>query len=188
MWPTTISISGLRRAAVLLAGALLASVAGAAERFDVTETTIAETQRAIREHRVTCHQIIEGYLRRIAAYDQTTRLNSLVVVNPKALTEADKFDAEFKVTHTLHGLQCIAVIVKDNYDTKDLQTTGGSLAMRGFVPATDAFMVQRVRNAGAILLAKSNMAEWAFSPYETASSIAGITRNPYDLDVVPAGS
>jgi Asp-tRNA(Asn)/Glu-tRNA(Gln) amidotransferase A subunit family amidase len=189
MWPTTTpDRSGSRQAAVLLAAALLVSVAAAAERFEITETTIAETQRAIREQRVSCHQIIEGYLRRIAAYDQSTRLNSLVVVNPQALAEADKFDAEFKLKHTLHGLQCIAVIVKDNYDTKDLPTTGGSLAMRGFVPATDAYMVQRVRSAGAILLAKSNMAEWAFSPYETASSIAGITRNPYDLDVVPAGS
>jgi amidase len=164
------------------------SAASAGARFEITETTIAQTQRAIREHRVTCHQIVEAYLRRIAAYDQSTRLNSLVVVNPKALAEADKFDAEFKVTHTLHGLQCIAVIVKDNYDTKDLQTAGGSLAMRGFVPSTDAFMVRRIRSAGAIILAKSNMAEWAFSPYETASSIAGITRNPYDLERVPAGS
>jgi Asp-tRNA(Asn)/Glu-tRNA(Gln) amidotransferase A subunit family amidase len=80
------------------------------------------------------------------------------------------------------------VIVKDNYDTKDMQTTGGSLAMKGFVPSEDAFMIRRLREAGAILLAKSNMAEWAFSPYETVSSIAGITRNPYDLQVVPAGS
>jgi amidase len=177
-----------RQSAVLFAGALVMSAASAGARFEITETTIAETQRAIREHRVTCHQIIDAYLRRIAVYDQSTRLNSLVVVNPKALAEADQFDAEFKVKHTVHGLQCIAVIVKDNYDTKDLQTAGGSLAMRGFVPSTDAFMVRRLRSAGAIILAKSNMAEWAFSPYETASSIAGITRNPYDLDRVPAGS
>jgi len=160
----------------------------AEERFELTETTIAETQQAIREHRVSCHQIVDGYLGRIRAYDQSTRLNSLVVLNPNALAEADKFDAEFKLNQTVRGLQCIAVIVKDNYDTKDLQTTGGSLAMKGFVPSTDAFMVRRLRDAGAIILAKSNMAEWAFSPYETVSSIAGITRNPYDLEVVPAGS
>jgi Asp-tRNA(Asn)/Glu-tRNA(Gln) amidotransferase A subunit family amidase len=176
-------------AAVVATGiAALSAPARADERFEITEATIAETQQALREHRVNCHQIIDGYLSRIRAYDQSTRLNSLVVLNPNALAEADKFDAEFKLTRTIRGLQCIAVIVKDNYDTKDLQTTGGSLAMKGFVPSTDAFMVHRVRDAGAIILAKSNMAEWAFSPYETVSSIAGITRNPYNLEVVPAGS
>lgn len=162
--------------------------AESAGRFDVTETTIAQTQQAIREHRVSCHDVIQQYLARIKAYDQTTHLNSLVLVNPRALTEADSFDAKFKRTQKISGLQCIGVIVKDNYDTQDLQTTGGSLAMKWFVPATDAFMVQRIRAAGAIILAKSNMAEWAFSPYETVSSIAGITRNPYNLEYVPAGS
>ncbi|HMI74420.1 MAG TPA: amidase family protein [Steroidobacteraceae bacterium] len=176
-------------AAVLATGiAALSAPVRADGRFEITETTIAETQQALREHRVNCHQIVDGYLSRIRAYDQSTRLNSLVVLNPNALAEADKFDAEFKLTRTIRGLQCIAIIVKDNYDTTDLQTTGGSLAMKGFVPSTDAFMVRRLRDAGAIILAKSNMAEWAFSPYETVSSIAGITRNPYNLEVVPAGS
>jgi amidase len=176
-------------AAVLLVSmAGMVQRAGAAEPFEITETTIAQTQQAIRDHRVTCRQVVEGYLNRIRAYDQSTRLNSLVLLNPRALAEADKFDGEFKLSQKIRGLQCIAVIVKDNYDTKDLQTTGGSLAMKGFVPSSDAFMVRRLREAGAIILAKSNMAEWAFSPYETVSSIAGITRNPYNLDFVPAGS
>ena len=157
-------------------------------RFEVSETTIAKTQQAIREHRATCHQVIEQYLDRIRTYDQSTHLNALVLVNPNAIEEADRFDTEFKKTQRIGGLQCIGVIVKDNYDTKDLQTTGGSLAMKWFVPQTDAFMVRRIRDAGAIILGKSNMAEWAFSPYETVSSIGGITRNPYNLDFVPAGS
>jgi Asp-tRNA(Asn)/Glu-tRNA(Gln) amidotransferase A subunit family amidase len=177
-----------RLSALSCFAAVLAASAQGAARFDVSEITIAEAQRAIAEHRVSCHQIIEQYLERIRAYDQDTRLNSLVLVNPNALAEADQFDAEYKLTQKIHGLQCIGVIVKDNYDTKDLQTTGGSLAMKCFVPATDAFMVRQIRAAGAIILAKSNMAEWAFSPYETVSSIAGITRNPYNLDYVPAGS
>jgi amidase len=171
--------------------ALCAATAWSAEpadRYDVSEATIAQTQQAIREHRITCHGIIQQYLDRIRAYDQPTHLNALVLINPRAMEEADRFDAEFKQTHQVRGLQCIGVIVKDNYDTKDLQTTGGSLAMKWFVPQTDAFMVQRIRDAGAIILAKSNMAEWAFSPYETVSSIGGITRNPYNLEVVPAGS
>ena len=176
------------QALVLVCAAGLEVSAQAAARFDVTETTIARTQQAIREHQVTCRQVIEQYLERIQRYDQSTHLNSLVLVNPNALSEADRFDAEFKRTQTVGGLQCIGIIVKDNYDTKDLQTTGGSLAMKWFVPATDAFMVQKIRAAGAIILGKSNMAEWAFSPYETVSSIAGITRNPYNLEFVPAGS
>jgi amidase len=162
--------------------------ATAAQRFDVVETSIAATQQAIREHRVSCRQVVDAYLNRIRAYDQNTRLNAFVLVNPKAQAEADNADTEFKRTRKLPPLGCIAVIVKDNYDTKDLQTTGGSLALKGFVPATDAFMVQKIRAAGAIILGKSNMAEWAFSPLLTASSIAGVTRNPYDLDRVPAGS
>jgi amidase len=189
MRPVTCCTRLVYGAAALATGiAALSAPVRAAERFEITETTIAATQQAIREHRVSCRQIVEAYLSRIRAYDQSTHLNSLVVLNPNALAEAEKFDAEFKLNRTIRALQCVAVIVKDNYDTQDLQTTGGSLAMKGFVPSTDAFMVRRLREAGAIILAKSNMAEWAFSPYETVSSIAGITRNPYNLDVVPAGS
>src|SRR5262249_44196601 len=141
-----------------------------------------------RAGKVTCHQLIEAYLKRIHAYDQPTGLNALVVINPNALAEADRLDEEFKRTGKLRPLHGIAVIVKDNYDTNELQTTGGSLALKGFIPSQDATMVKKIRDAGAIVLAKSNMAEWAFSPYVTMSSIAGTTRNPYDLERVPAGS
>jgi amidase len=157
-------------------------------RFEVTETTIAQTLDALRTHRVTCRQLVEAYLRRIRAYDQPTRLNAIVLINPNALADADALDREFARTRRLRPLHGIPVIVKDNYDTKSLQTTGGSLALKGFLPNEDAFVVKKLREAGAIVLAKSNMAEWAFSPYLTASSIAGITRNPYDLTRVPAGS
>lgn len=161
-------------------------------RFDVVGTTIAETQKAIREGRTTCRAVVESYLARIRAYDQAPinglRLNSIVVINPEALSEADACDRNFAATHKLPSLGGIAVLIKDNYDTKGLQTTGGSLAMKGFVPESDSTMVARLRAAGAIVLAKTNMAEWAFSPYVTESSIAGITRNPYDLTRVPAGS
>jgi Asp-tRNA(Asn)/Glu-tRNA(Gln) amidotransferase A subunit family amidase len=163
-------------------------------RFEVTGATIAETQAAIRSGRTTCRAVVESYLKRIAAYDQTPlgpdklRLNAIVVLNPDALAEADACDRKFAATHQLPPLGGIAVLVKDNYDTAGLQTTGGSLAMKGFLPERDATMVAKLRAAGAIVLAKTNMAEWAFSPYQTASSIAGITRNPYDLTRVPAGS
>ena len=165
--------------------AVLRAQAPAKSSFHVEEASIADTLEAIRTHRVTCRQLVEQYLARIEAYDQKfqkmdslpgqmVRLNSIVLINPQALADADRLDAEFRT-----------VIVKDNYDTAGLQTTGGSLAMKGNLPLTDAFMVRRLREAGAIVLAKSNMAEWAFSPYLTESSI---TRNPYALDRVPAGS
>ena len=173
-------------------------VPGQAERnaarqpFEVTGTTIVDTQRAIREGRTTCRAIIESYLARIAAYDQKPlaglRLNSIVALNERALDEADQCDRKFAETGKLGLLSGIAVLIKDNYDTQDLQTTGGSLAMKGFRPERDSTLVERLRRAGAIVLAKTNMAEWAFSPNVTVSSIAGITRNAYDLARVPAGS
>ena len=157
-------------------------------RFQVVETTIVETQAAILAGKVTCRQLVQIYLDRLAAYDQSTRLNTIVVLNPTALEDADRLDKEFARTQTLRPLQGVVMVVKDNYDTKGLQTTAGSLALKGFIPKEDAFMVKKIREAGAIILFKSNMAEWAFSPVMTESSIAGITRNPYDLQRVPAGS
>lgn len=178
----------LLTAALSMPGMRAQTTAGNKTKFEVTETTIAETREAIRSGKMTCRQLVEAYIERIRKYDQSTRLNAIIVINPEALADADELDREYARTHKLRPLHGIAVIVKDNYDTKGLQTTGGSLAMRGFVPVEDAFMVKRLREAGAIVLAKSNMAEWAFSPYVTMSSIAGTTRNPYDLERVPAGS
>lgn len=137
---------------------------------------------------VTCRRLVEAYLKRIDAYDEPTGLNSLVVINPNAISRAQALDAEFRSTGKLRPLHGVPIIVKDNYDTHDLQTTAGSLAMKDSLPPNDAYQVKRLRGEGAIVLAKSNMAEWAFSPYQTVSSIAGTTRNPYDLERVPAGS
>ena len=176
---------------VLLSQPSFSVAAGSPAResnFDVRETTISQTLDAIRTGTVTCHQLVEIYLKRITAFDQPTHLNSIITLNPDALADADALDREFAKTHRMRPLHGIVVIVKDNYDTRGLQTTGGSLALKWFVPSEDAFMVKKLREAGAIVLAKSNMAEWAFSPVLTESSIAGITRNPYALDRVPAGS
>jgi amidase len=185
---TIVVLAGARGDAREIDAIQTRGAAAARGNFEITEATIAQAHAAMRAGKLTSRQLVEAYLRRIRAYDQTTRLNAIVLVNPNALAEADKLDQEFKRTGKLRPLQGIPVIVKDNYDTYDLQTTGGSLAMKGNVPPTDSFMVKKLREAGAIVLAKSNMAEWAFSPYVTVSSIAGITRNPYDLERVPAGS
>ncbi len=86
-------------------------------------------------------------------------------------------------------LHCVPMLVKDNFETDGLQSANGSLALEGFVSSRDAFLVKRVKDAGAIVLAKTNMAEWAFSPYETVGSILpGHTKNPYALDRSTAGS
>jgi Asp-tRNA(Asn)/Glu-tRNA(Gln) amidotransferase A subunit family amidase len=170
----------------------MAGACGAAEEvsgeFPIVEATIAGVHEAFRAGRLTSQELVERYLERIEAYDQPSGLNSIVVTNPNALSEARALDEEFRRTGALRPLHGIPVIVKDNYDTEGLQTTGGSLAMEGSIPPDDAYQVRAIREAGAIVLAKSNMAEWAFSPYVTESSIAGVTRNPYDLDRVPAGS
>ncbi len=193
-------MSNLRQASryllLLLCGALLASSCGHAPReqqaarppFDVTEASIADVQQALKRGDCNCVQLVQAYQARIAAYDQPTKLNAIVVTNPEALATARQLDAEYRRTGKLRPLHCIPLIIKDNYNTAGLQTTAGSLALKGSVPTTDATMVKALKAAGAIVLAKSNMAEWAFSPMVTISSIAGETRNPYNLDHVPAGS
>ena len=156
--------------------------------WDVHEITIREYHCLLLEGDATCEETVGIYLDRIAELDQPTGLNSMVVLNPNALERAREMDREYKSTGQLRRLHGVLVIVKDNYDTYDLQTAAGSLAMKGSLPPDDAFQIRKIREAGAIVLGKSNMAEWAFSPFQTVSSIAGTTRNPYDLGRVPAGS
>lgn len=115
-------------------------------------------------------------------------LNAIIAVNPNALDHARALDAEQARLGRLRTLHCIPVLLKDNFDTADMPTEAGSAALAGSLPPDDAFMVRRLRAAGAIVLAKTNMGEWAFSPYRTISSTHGETRNPYDLSRVPAGS
>ncbi len=159
-------------------------------RFDVVEASIADIQRALRAGTISCRALVAEYLRRIDAYDHNgPALNALIVVHPRALGIADSLDAVARAGHATGPLHCVPLIVKDNFDTHDLPTTAGSLSLAGFIPATDATMVRRLRAAGAIVLAKSNLAEFAFTPYETVSSILpGYTKNPYALDRVTAGS
>jgi len=155
---------------------------------DVVELTIAKFHSSLREGSMTCHGLVEAYLRCIEAYDQTTGLNAFVILNPDVLNRAKELDEEIRKTGKLRPLHGVPMAVKDNYDTAGLQTAAGSLAMKGSLPPDDAYQVRRLWEAGAVVLGKTNMAEWAFSPYQTVSSIAGTTRNPYDLERVPAGS
>ena len=159
-----------------------------AGKFEVEETTISAIHQAFKKGTCNCEQLVSTYLQRIQTYDKPTKLNAIVLTNPEALQMARELDAEYRRTRKLRKLHCIPLIVKDNYNTQGLQTTAGSLALKGFAPTEDAYQVRVLKEAGAIVLAKSNMAEWAFSPMVSISSIAGETLNPYNLEHVPAGS
>jgi Asp-tRNA(Asn)/Glu-tRNA(Gln) amidotransferase A subunit family amidase len=174
----------------LTACVLLAAFGLAAQTFEVEETTIAQVHDAMKAGRLTCHALVGEYLKRIAAYDKNgPAINAIVLINPDAEKQADELDRRFAQSGLTGPLHCVPMIVKDNFETAGLRTSNGALAFEKFVPDHDAFPVKRVKEAGAIVLAKSNMAEWAFSPYETVSSILpGYTHNPYALDRVTAGS
>ena len=158
--------------------------------FRVVEASISEIHEAIRARQLTVRELVQLYIDRIEAYDkQGPALNAIIVVNPNALVRAEELDRAFAESGMVGPLHGIPVIVKDNYDTQDLATTAGSRSLAGSIPPDDAFQVRRIRQAGAIVIAKSNMAEFAFSPYETVGSmLPGHTRNPYALNRVPAGS
>jgi amidase len=175
-------------ALVLLCGSLLH--AQSAAPFEVEEATIAQVHDAMRDGRLTCRGLVDAYIRRIITYDKNgPAINAIVTINPEATKDADELDRRFAQSGLTGPLHCVPTIVKDNFETKGLQTTDGALAFAGYQPKEDATQVARVKAAGAIVLAKSNMAEWAFSPVETVSSILpGYTKNPYALDRVTAGS
>jgi Asp-tRNA(Asn)/Glu-tRNA(Gln) amidotransferase A subunit family amidase len=158
------------------------------EYFEVYEQSIVNLQSAMTAGRVTSRGLVDSYLARIAAYDQAgPRLNAIVMINPRAREDADAMDrerADRKVRGPLHG---IPVLIKDNYDTADMPTSGGALGLATLQPAADAFQVKKLRDAGAVILGKTTMHELA-AGITTISSYTGQTRNPYGLDRVPGGS
>ena len=172
----------------LSAAVLAQPPAASPPRFEVVELTIPQLQDAMRAGDVTSRQLVEIYRARIAAYDREgPRLNATVALNPKALEQADERDrerADGKVRGPLHG---IPIVVKDNYETVEMPTAAGSLALGSFQTTTDAFQVTRLRDAGAVIVGKTNMHELA-SGITTISSVDGQTRNPYDLARNPGGS
>ena len=178
----------------LVAGAVPGGAAGAPSRgpgFTVDEATISSIHHALRTNRATCEEIVSSYLERIAAYeDAGPAINAVIAVNPAALAEARAVDEELR-RGKRHGhlapLGCVPMLVKDNVDTADMPTTAGSRALEGFVPAQDATVAARLRAAGAIILAKSNLDEFARGS-SGLSGLGGQTRNPYDPSRIPGGS
>ena len=156
--------------------------------FKLEEATVAGVHRAFRSGALTAVKLVEMCLERIEACDRKgPRLNAVITVNQKARKEAARLDAKFRKTGPAGPLHGIPVLLKDNVNTKDMPTTGGSKSLEGYVPPKDAFITKRLRDAGAILLAKANLHEFAVWG-ETVSSMLGQTLNPYDLTRTPGGS
>src|SRR6516225_5549487 len=187
-----------------LAGALYVPAHGAG--LNIETASIADLNAAFADGTLTSEQLVRAYLRRIDAYDkQGPAINAIITLNKKALDEAQQLDAERKggkVRGPLHG---IPVVLKDNYDTVDMPTTAGSQLLEGHMAKQDAFMVKKLREAGAIMLAKVNLSEFvgsggsvsgatdpaiikAGSVPNGSSSAGGQTKNPHELLHGPAGS
>lgn len=162
--------------------------------FELGGVTLAEMTAGLASGRWTSKRLVELYLGRIERVDRGAHgTNAIAELNPDALAIAEKMDAERKRGKVLGPLHGVPIVVKDNIDTADrMRTTAGSLALAGSTPAKDAFVVQRLRRAGAVLLAKSNLSEWANirSTRSTSgwSGRGGQVRNPYALDRNPCGS
>jgi amidase len=162
--------------------------------FELEETTISDLQLAMQSGKLTARSITEKYLERISSIDKHgPAINSIIELNPDALGIADALDKERKTKGPRGMMHGVPVLIKDNIDTSDrLATTAGSLALVGSRPQKDAFIVQRLRQAGAVILGKTNLSEWANirSSHSTSgwSGRGGLTRNPYALDRNPCGS
>ncbi len=174
------------RLALAFAALPLAAGPLAAQQFDVMEATIPGVHAALDAKRLTCRQLVQSYLDRIAAYDQTgPALNSIQHINARALLEADSLDAVQRARGPRGPLHCVPVLLKDQIETKDMPTTFGSAIFKDFIPQRDATAVKRLEAAGAIIIAKTTMGEFA---QRYVSSVAGIIRNAYDPTRNPSGS
>ena len=156
--------------------------------FVIEEATIARVHQSMQDGNLTCRNLVEEYLARIEAYDQQgPKLNAVIYLNPNALEEADALDRNFLAGGLSGPLHGIPVLLKDNVDTYDMPTTGGSSSLEGSIPGDDAFITRKFKESGALILAKVNLHEFAIWG-ETISSILGQTLNPYDLTRTPGGS
>ena len=157
-------------------------------QFDVFEASIAQIQDALGRGQVSSVQLVQQYLDRIQAYDrQGPKLNSIVRINPEALAKARALDAERERTGPRSPLHGVPIVVKDNYNTDHMPTTGGSVALANFIPSENAAQLDKLLQAGAIILAKTNLHEYAYG-ITSIGSLVGQTRNPYDPRRVPGGS
>ena len=155
------------------------------DQFDPIETTVGEIHEAIQDGRVTAEALVDVYLSRIGTYDD--ELNAILTLNDDAKTRARRLDSRFETEGFVGPLHGVPVVLKDNHDTHDMPTTAGSTTLAESMPSRDAFVVEQLRDAGAVIVAKANLQELSFG-VDTISSLGGATRNAYDLDRRPSGS
>jgi len=173
-------------ASAVAAVSLLAPPVTSAQSFDVVEATIDAVHASLSTGQLTCRDLIDSYLSRIEAFDQQgPALNTIQIVNPRAREEADALDVAFESSGIVGPLHCVAVLLKDQVETSDMPTTYGSAVFAGFNSGRDATIVTRMKEAGAIILAKTNMGEYAFG---YIGSAFGMVRNAYDPTRLPSGS
>jgi amidase len=206
MRPILHSLRRHTRACLLISALGFVSLLSPSYALDLETATIADLEAAMAKGTLTSEKLTSAYLARIAAYDHAgPKLNTVITLNPKALAEAKALDAERKAGKLRGPLHGIPIVLKDNFDTFDLPTTGGSQLLEGSIPPDDAFVVKKLRDAGAIILAKVNLSEWAGGGGSVSgakdpevlkagyvpngnSSVIGQTLNPHDLTRGPAGS
>ncbi len=177
---------------VILLACLMVNLCGGplgAETFRLETATIADINAAFEAGALTSERLVQLYLNRIEAYDQKgPKLNSIITLNPRALERARELDAERRRSGPRSILHGIPIAVKDLFDTHDMPTSGGFLPMAKSQPWRDAFVVDKLRKAGAIILAKLNQNDWFAVANWGASTVAGQVQNPYKLGYVPGGS
>src|SRR5213593_945791 len=172
---------------VLVLVTVLAAASAFGKTIELDSATIADINAAFDAGTLTAESLTQMCLARIAAFDRKgPALHAVITLNPKALEVARALDAERKAKGRRSPLHGIPVVLKDNYDTFDMPTTGGSVLLEGSIPSKDAVVVKKLRDAGAIILAKVNMSEFASAG--AYSSLGGQSLNPHDLTRSPSGS
>lgn len=156
--------------------------------IDLMDATIEELQTAMEEGRVTAKELVQMYIDRINAYDKSLNLNSIIMINPNALEQAEELDRERTEGNVRGALHGIPVIVKDNYDVEGLPTSAGCAALKDSIAPDDSYAVEKLKEQGAIILAKANMSEFASSGSNSRSTLGGVVHNSYDTDRTAAGS
>ena len=155
--------------------------------FDVIETTIAEVHAAYQTGQLTCRKLVQSYLDRIETFDKNgPAINAIITINPDALKEAERLDTALRTSGLVGPLHGIPVIMKDQCDAKGMPTTLGSVLFKDYYPDRDAFVVDKLKKAGAIILAKATLGELGGG--DTHGSLFGSTKNPYALDRTAGGS
>ena len=155
---------------------------------DLMDATIAELQAEMKKGNVTSARLTQMYIDRIKAYDESKKLNSIISINPNAVKEAKALDKKRKKGKNMGKLYGIPVIIKDNYDVKGMATTAGSVGLIRNIADKDSFAVKKLRAAGAVILAKANLSEFAMSAVDSGSTLGGMVHNAYNTEKASAGS